>query len=81
MTGHAGLKSSQEYLAGYGETVVQSFIAHKDEDLDQGWEPLEELDWDAWRAARQQQPLWDMAQLEDVAAMLKILLSEPMRRF
>ena len=59
---------------------MQSFIAHEDEDLDQGWETLEELDWDAWRAARQQQSLWDMAQCGDVAAMLKILLSEPMRR-
>ena len=76
VTGHEGLKGSQEYPPGYGREVLFAWIkgANNDHLIDMQCPEVEdETMWDDWRLARSvRSPDWTAARLHEVADLLQI---------
>ena len=82
VTGHSGLKTSQEYPIECGRAVANYFQDDKNEDIEWACGSMDHLDWGAYEQALVMHNVdWSCAKLEEVANFLQIPMDRPMRRF
>ena len=74
VTGHSGLKESQQYTPEFGSAVLTAYLEGADEHITWDCEDIADGDmWNAWRAARANYPIsWEAARLGEVAEFLGV---------
>lgn len=83
VTGHSGLKRSQEYPKGYGQEVLRQFAQGRAELTeppadDDGSDSID-IDWDKFASQRAFHNVdWRAANLEDIAEFLSIPMERPL---
>ena len=82
VSGHSGLKGSQEYPPRFGFAIAKEFLINGglDEDIDIWMDEATEIDWATWQRANSEVD-WSYANLGDVAEFLEIPADQPMRQF
>ena len=81
VSGHSGLKGSQEYPKRYGEEVVHQFLQHRGtlEAPDVEDNGSSHIDWDRYiHIQNVQNADWSAARLDEVARFLEIPLDRPL---